>query len=433
MNDSSVQLIAPAAGGRAGGRAGRCGRCCWRRFCCAAGGRFLVRPAMRRWRRCRTNWSIFNSAVTCWPGRGCSYLIRRTRSSFLPTARRATRHWWRCAADRFAQFLSCRRWSIRAPFWRFSCWPGGGWAGGRATLAAGVLAVNPPAHLLHRPGFIRDALRRPAGVGNGAARPPRPAELVGGGGAAGGLGSGPAGGAGVAGAARAGVAVCDGAINRTLAGLRRRTVGCPVGPSIGKTPACAAAAHPTRRLGRAVAAFGRPGAVGRFAMTSGWAPSSGRPQTPASPSTTGSIPTPTARAISRTLRNLPELRAMSEAGRNAYFAHLARQYALAHPARVATLAAAKVGRLWSPVPLSADYGADWRYLAVGLGYTVPLFAFALLGVCVGPLPPGGQGVFADAGGLLHPRPRAHRRLPALPPPGRRAAGDSCGIGGAGAP
>ena len=80
--------------------------------------------------------------------------------------------------------------------------------------------------------------------------------------------------------------------------------------------------------------------------------------------------------------SMPELRAMSELGRSEYLSDLARQFARQQPKRVAELAVVKAGRMWSPVPLSQEYGG-WKYRTVGLLYTVPLYGLVLLGLLRG--------------------------------------------------
>ena len=82
------------------------------------------------------------------------------------------------------------------------------------------------------------------------------------------------------------------------------------------------------------------------------------------------------------VRSMPQLRAMGELGRSQYLSDLALQFARQHKRRVGELAAAKAARMWSPVPLSQEYG-DWKYRTVGLLYTVPLYLAVLLGLLRG--------------------------------------------------
>jgi len=82
------------------------------------------------------------------------------------------------------------------------------------------------------------------------------------------------------------------------------------------------------------------------------------------------------------LRDMPFLRYpnQNEVGRSIYLSNLAKQWMWAHPQRVVWLAAAKIGRTWSPIPLSREYGGQWRYVAVGLAYSVPLDLLVIFGL-----------------------------------------------------
>lgn len=82
-------------------------------------------------------------------------------------------------------------------------------------------------------------------------------------------------------------------------------------------------------------------------------------------------------------RELPELRQMTETQRSDYLSRLATNYARENPRRVMELSIAKIARTWSPVPLSAEYGSDKRYVLAGLLYVVPLFVLAFLGLWLG--------------------------------------------------
>ena len=77
--------------------------------------------------------------------------------------------------------------------------------------------------------------------------------------------------------------------------------------------------------------------------------------------------------------SMPELRSMDELGRSAYLSDLAKQFVRHQPRRAAELAVIKAARMWSPVPLSQEYGG-WKYRTVGLAYTVPLYGLVLLGL-----------------------------------------------------
>jgi hypothetical protein len=77
--------------------------------------------------------------------------------------------------------------------------------------------------------------------------------------------------------------------------------------------------------------------------------------------------------------SMPELRRMSEVDRSAYLSEQAKEFARRQPRRVAELAAAKAARMWSPVPLSQEYGG-WKYRTVGLVYSVPLYLACVVGI-----------------------------------------------------
>jgi hypothetical protein len=80
----------------------------------------------------------------------------------------------------------------------------------------------------------------------------------------------------------------------------------------------------------------------------------------------------------------PQLQVMGEVDRSDYLSAKAWDYARQHPAQSAALAAVKLGRFWSPVPLSSDYGQT-RYRLVGLIYGVPVDILILSGLLWGDL------------------------------------------------
>ncbi len=77
---------------------------------------------------------------------------------------------------------------------------------------------------------------------------------------------------------------------------------------------------------------------------------------------------------------------MSELQRDDYFNHLGHEAIKADPARFARLAAAKIARTWSPIPLSEQFGSNKLYVLAGLGYGAPLFLLALWGLFWSELP-----------------------------------------------
>jgi 4-amino-4-deoxy-L-arabinose transferase-like glycosyltransferase len=86
------------------------------------------------------------------------------------------------------------------------------------------------------------------------------------------------------------------------------------------------------------------------------------------------------------ITQIPGLKNMGEVRRSEYFLNLARKYVREHPARVQVLTFNKVVRTWSPVPLSQEYGHNWRYVAIGLFFTLPLFLLTIAGIMSNHLP-----------------------------------------------
>jgi hypothetical protein len=84
------------------------------------------------------------------------------------------------------------------------------------------------------------------------------------------------------------------------------------------------------------------------------------------------------------LKGIPRLRDMDEVQRNNVLSEMAAAYIAAHPVRVGELAARKVARTWSPVPLSEQFGSA-KYVLAGVGYTLPFFLLVAIGVWVGPV------------------------------------------------
>jgi len=79
------------------------------------------------------------------------------------------------------------------------------------------------------------------------------------------------------------------------------------------------------------------------------------------------------------LRDMPELAAMTEVQRSNYLGEKAREFIQSHPLECLKLAVLKIARLWSPMPLSAQYSRP-VYVAVELAYALPLFIFAIVGL-----------------------------------------------------
>jgi 4-amino-4-deoxy-L-arabinose transferase-like glycosyltransferase len=77
---------------------------------------------------------------------------------------------------------------------------------------------------------------------------------------------------------------------------------------------------------------------------------------------------------------------MTEVGRSRYFGQLADDWIRAHPAQAMSLALAKIGRTWSPIPLSNEYGSKRKYVIVGLCFGAVLDLLVLTGLWLGGLP-----------------------------------------------
>jgi hypothetical protein len=93
----------------------------------------------------------------------------------------------------------------------------------------------------------------------------------------------------------------------------------------------------------------------------------------------GFNPHATGASDQRFVEQLPYLQQLDEIGRNAYLASLAGKYMRSHPERIFSLAIKKLGRTFSPVPLSDQFGRP-IYLIIAAAYSVPVFLLALLGL-----------------------------------------------------
>ncbi|WP_428939210.1 ArnT family glycosyltransferase [Fontivita pretiosa] len=100
----------------------------------------------------------------------------------------------------------------------------------------------------------------------------------------------------------------------------------------------------------------------------------------------GLNPDATGASDQRFIRNMPQLKTMDEVGRSRYLTDLAMQFVREHPRRAIELAGIKIARLWSPIPLSNQFGNDWRVLAVAAGYMLPMYLLTLLGLWLWPMP-----------------------------------------------
>lgn len=89
------------------------------------------------------------------------------------------------------------------------------------------------------------------------------------------------------------------------------------------------------------------------------------------------------------IQAMPQLRTMTETQRSQYLSQDAKAWALANPKRVLQLAAIKIARFWSPVPLSSEY-RQMRYVLVGALYGIPLDLLVVLGLTYGSLSRGAK-------------------------------------------
>jgi 4-amino-4-deoxy-L-arabinose transferase-like glycosyltransferase len=82
-------------------------------------------------------------------------------------------------------------------------------------------------------------------------------------------------------------------------------------------------------------------------------------------------------------QHIPYLQQIDEVDRNAYLSTQAHEYMRTHPARIFSLAIAKLARTFSPVPLSEQFSRP-MYLAIAAVYSLPVFFLALIGLLRGP-------------------------------------------------
>ena len=80
------------------------------------------------------------------------------------------------------------------------------------------------------------------------------------------------------------------------------------------------------------------------------------------------------------VKAMPELRAMSEIGRSKYLLQRALNWLRQNPVEGLALAAKKLKRMWSPIPLSDEYGGRRLYVLAAGAYAVPLFVLSIVGL-----------------------------------------------------
>jgi 4-amino-4-deoxy-L-arabinose transferase-like glycosyltransferase len=81
----------------------------------------------------------------------------------------------------------------------------------------------------------------------------------------------------------------------------------------------------------------------------------------------------------------PELQVLGEVDRSEYLTRKAFAFARSHPGTALGLAVAKLGRMWSPMPLSENFGTT-KHRVLALLYSVPFDILLLFGLLRGNLP-----------------------------------------------
>ena len=79
------------------------------------------------------------------------------------------------------------------------------------------------------------------------------------------------------------------------------------------------------------------------------------------------------------VKTMPFLQDMTEVARSRYFAEKADDWLMQNPWRSVTLGFVKIGRTWSPIPLSDQYGSQTAYVLVGLCYALPVDLLLIAG------------------------------------------------------
>jgi 4-amino-4-deoxy-L-arabinose transferase-like glycosyltransferase len=99
----------------------------------------------------------------------------------------------------------------------------------------------------------------------------------------------------------------------------------------------------------------------------------------------GLNPNATGASDQRFVHRVPEVSSAGEVERDRLFHRQAMDWAMRNPIRVMQLAIVKVLRMWSPLPLSADFGRP-LYQWIGGLWAVPFDLLVILGLCCGRLP-----------------------------------------------
>jgi 4-amino-4-deoxy-L-arabinose transferase-like glycosyltransferase len=86
------------------------------------------------------------------------------------------------------------------------------------------------------------------------------------------------------------------------------------------------------------------------------------------------------------IESMPHVRRMTETDRDGYFRAEAEQFRRENPRRSLELALIKIGRTWSPRPLSDQFSRP-IYIAAAMGYSVPFYVLTLMGLLRANQPP----------------------------------------------
>jgi hypothetical protein len=76
---------------------------------------------------------------------------------------------------------------------------------------------------------------------------------------------------------------------------------------------------------------------------------------------------------------------MSETERNDYLGSTASDFIRQHPRQAVQLALSKIGRTWSPRPLSEQFSRP-AYVMAAMAYSIPFDLLIIAGLIYGPLP-----------------------------------------------
>jgi 4-amino-4-deoxy-L-arabinose transferase-like glycosyltransferase len=80
------------------------------------------------------------------------------------------------------------------------------------------------------------------------------------------------------------------------------------------------------------------------------------------------------------VKSMPFLEDMTESARSRYFEEKADDWIRQNPGQAASLALVKIGRTWSPIPLSDQYGSRRLYVLVGLCFSLPVDLLLIVGL-----------------------------------------------------